>query len=61
MPFVMQVDGTLKAGAPIKARILDVNKKDGVVDLSLRPVHTAAGTKKAAKALAEMEASTLWS
>ena len=52
-----QVEGTLKAGAPIKARILDVSKKDGVVDLSLRPLHTAAGVKKAAKALESIEAS----
>ena len=50
-----QVDGTVKAGDPIKARILDVNKKDGVVDLSLRPLHTAAGSKKAAKALSLIE------
>jgi predicted RNA-binding protein with RPS1 domain len=50
-----QVDGTVKTGDPIKARILDVNKKDGVVDLSLRPLHTAAGSKKAAKALSLME------
>lgn len=47
----------LKVGAPLKARILDVSKKDGVVDLSLRPVHTAAAVKKAAKALAAFEAS----
>lgn len=52
------MEGTLKAGAPIKARILDVSKKDGVVDLSLRPLHTAAGIKKAAKALATIEASS---
>lgn len=50
-----QVDRTVKTGDPIKARILDVNKKDGVVDLSLRPLHTAAGSKKAAKALSLME------
>ena len=51
------MDGTLKSGAPIKARILDVSKKDGVVDLSLRLLHTAPGVKKAAKALAAIEAS----
>ena len=56
--WCMQVEGKLKAGAPIKVRILDVSKKDGVVDLSLRPVHTAAGVKKAAKALAAIEASS---
>ena len=53
----MQVEGTPTAGTPFKARILDVSKKDGVVDLSLRLVHTAAGVKKAAKALAAIEAS----
>ena len=56
-----QVEGTLKAGTPIKARILDISKKDGVVDLSLRQAHTAAGVKKAAKALAAIEASLLYS
>ena len=54
---VSQVEGSVKAGAPIKARVLDVNKKDGVVDLSLRKAHTAAGSKKAAKALEVVEAS----
>ena len=53
----MQAGGAAKAGAPIKARVLDVSKKDGVVDLSLKPALTAAGTKKAAKALASTEAS----
>ena len=53
----MQAGGSAKAGAPIKARVLDISKKDGVVDLSLKPALTAAGTKKAAKALASMEAS----
>lgn len=53
----VQAGGAAKAGAPIKARVLDISKKDGVVDLSLKPALTAAGTKKAAKALASMEAS----
>ncbi len=49
------MDRTVKAGDPLKARILDVNKKDGVVDLSLRLLHTAAGSKKAARGLSLME------
>ena len=53
----VQAGGAAKAGAPIKARVLDISKKDGVVDLSLKPALTAAGTKKAAEALASTEAS----
>jgi hypothetical protein len=38
----LQVEGELAPGAPIKGRILDVSKKDGIVDLSLRVALVAA-------------------
>ena len=42
----MQVEGDMQAGSPIEARILDVNKKDGIVDVSLRAA-LVAGPKQA--------------
>lgn len=43
----LQVEGEAKAGARIKGRILDINKKDGIVDLTLKAPLVAAAPKKA--------------
>ena len=46
-----QVEGEAKPGSRIKGRILDVNKKDGIVDLTLKPPLVAAAPKKSATAI----------
>lgn len=43
------MEGEPKPGARIKGRILDVNKKDGIVDLTLKAALVAAGPKKASQ------------
>lgn len=37
-------------GAPIQGRVLDVSKKDGIVDLSLKAALTSAAAPRKAKA-----------
>lgn len=48
--IIYQVEGEATPGTRIKGRILDVNKKDGIVDLTLKAALVAAVSKKAAKA-----------
>lgn len=49
-----QVEGSTDAGAPVKGRVLDVNKRDGIVDLSLLARLLAAKKAKATKAPADL-------
>lgn len=50
----LQVEGSTDAGAAVTGRVLDVNKKDGIVDLSLLARLLAAKNAKAAKAPADL-------
>ena len=48
---LLQAGGSPEVGTAISARILDVNKKDGIVDLSLKPdlVQAAQSVRKRSK------------
>ena len=50
----LQVEGSTDAGAAVTGRVLDVNKRDGIVDLSLLSRLLAAKKDKAAKAPADL-------
>lgn len=48
------MEGSTDAGTAVTGRVLDVNKKDGIVDLSLLARLLAAKKAKAAKAPADL-------
>ena len=52
--YSLQVEGSTDAGAAVTGRVLDVNKKDGIVDLSLLARLLAAKKAKATKAPADL-------
>ena len=48
------MEGSTDAGAAVTGRVLDVNKRDGIVDLSLHARLLAAKKAKATKAPAQL-------
>ncbi len=49
-----QAEGGTEPGAPVRGRVLDVNKRDGIVDLTLLPRLAGGEAAAARQAAAEM-------